>query len=386
MSIEVKEKLIDFANKIGIDKIGFTSADPFWELKDILIRHRELGYESGFEERDIDKRVDPKLTMKDAKSIIAIAIAYPTKISEPLKSSKGMYRGFVARSAWGIDYHLILREKMKVLGEYLKSLVPDAKYVYMTDTGVLSDHAVAQRAGIGWIGKNSLLITPEYGSYVYLGEIITNVELPSDTPLKEQCGECNRCLTTCPTKAIVSPKQVNSKKCLSYLTQTKVFLDERWMEKLGNRLFGCDTCQQVCPKNKGINYTHHEQTLPEPELAKPLLKPLLTIKNKEFKNTWGKSAASWRGKKPIQRNAIIGLAHFKDVTALPQLIQLLMEDNRSTIRQTAAWAIGRIGGNKAKEGLQMAKNKENDTKVLQEIVKSLKMLSNQEILDSQKSE
>ncbi|KXG42783.1 tRNA epoxyqueuosine(34) reductase QueG [Tepidibacillus decaturensis] len=380
MNEKLKQKVIDYAQQIGIDKIGFTSAEPFRELEKILHRHRELGYESGFEEKDIDKRVNPKFTLKNAKSIIAIAIAYPSKIPQPPKGVEGEYRGFVARLAWGIDYHLILQEKLNQLGIYLKQMVPDAEYVAMTDTGVLSDHAVAERAGIGWIGKNSLLITPEFGSYVYLGEMITNISFPEDHPMENQCGDCTRCLDACPTQAIVQAGQVNAKRCLSYITQRKDMLEEELMEKLGNRLYGCDTCQIVCPKNKGINFGHQEKTLPNPELAKPLLKPLLTISNKEFKETWRQTAAAWRGKKPIQRNVIIALAHFKDKTALPLLKDLLINDERPVIRQTSAWSLGKIGGKEVEEILLQAKIKEKDDKVLQEIIRSLNKLANEGIL------
>lgn len=379
MSEDIKTKLIEYSKKIGIDKIGFTSAEPFSNLKDILFKHRELGYESGFEESDIEKRVNPHLSLTGAKSIIAIAIAYPSKIDSNPKSSEGSYRGFVARSGWGKDYHSILQEKLHLFGTYLKQLVPDAEYVYMTDTGVLSDHAVAERAGIGWIGKNSLLLTEEFGSYVYLGEMITNIEFAEDNPMENLCGECTKCIDACPTSAIVNPNQIHAKKCLSFVTQRKDMLEEFYMEKLGNRLYGCDTCQVVCPYNKGINFTHQEDALPNPELAKPLLKPLLKISNKEFKETWNKTASGWRGKKTIQRNAIIGLAHFKDKSALPDLEEILRNDNRPMIRQTAAWAIGKIGGSDAEEILETMKFKEKDSNVLDEITKSLNKLKNRDI-------
>jgi len=342
---ELKQKVIEYAKSIGIDKIGFTTADPFYGLKDILQNHRVLNYESGFEEKDLDKRINPQLTLTSAKSIIAIAIAYPSKVPNPPKSKAAEYRGFVARSAWGKDYHHVLQEKLEQLALFLKQLQLSTEYVYMTDTGVLSDHAVAERAGIGWIGKNSLLLTPEFGSYVYLGELITNIEFPPDLPMENQCGDCTRCIDACPTQAIVQPGQVNAKICLSYITQRKDLLEEHWMEQLGNRLYGCDTCQIVCPKNKGINATHQEVIQPDPQLAKPLLKPLLSITNKEFKRSWGPTAAGWRGKKPIQRNAIIALAHFKDKTALPLLEELLLTDERPMIRQTVAWAITKIKEN-----------------------------------------
>lgn len=374
MNAEIKEKLIQYSKKIKIDKIGFTSAQSFENLKPVLENHRQLGYESGFEEKDIEKRVNPKLTLENAKSIIAIAVVYPSKMIKPPKSESGSYRGFVSRSAWGIDYHSILMERLNQLGLYLKKVVPEAKYIAMADTGVLSDHAVAERAGIGWIGKNSLLVTPEYGSYVYLGELVTNIEFPVDQPMENKCGDCMKCLEICPTKAIVNPGQVNAKLCLSYVTQRKDMLEEYYMEKLGNRLYGCDSCQTVCPYNRGVYFDHQQETLPDRDLAKPLLKPLLSISNKDFQTTWGKTAAAWRGKKPIQRNAIIGLAHFKDRSSLPELQKLLTNDERPMIRRTAAWAVGKIGGAQAGEILKTAKTNEKDQGVLQEIETAIKKL------------
>jgi len=386
MSEELKEQIIQFSKTIGIDKIGFTSANPFPELKELLKKHRELGYETGFEEKDLERRTNPQLLLENAKSIIAIAIAYPSKIKITPKNTEGEFRGIVSRSAWGMDYHHILRDKLTKLGEYLQKIVSSANYLVMTDTGALSDHAVAERAGIGWLGKNSLLLTPEFGSYVYLGELITNVQFPEEHPMENQCGDCTKCIDACPTQAIIQPGQLNGQRCLSYITQRKDMLEERWMEKLGNRIYGCDTCQQVCPKNKGINSIHQELTIPDPELAKPLLAPLLTISNKEFRQKWGPTAASWRGKKPIQRNAIIGLAHFKDQSSLSLLGELLYKDDRPVIRQTTAWSIGRIGGPLSEEILQNAKLSEKDEKVLEQINKSLNSLANQRIYGSPNEE
>ncbi|MCR8983141.1 MULTISPECIES: tRNA epoxyqueuosine(34) reductase QueG [Brevibacillus] len=375
---QIKETIQRYAAEIGIDKIGFTSADPFLELKDRLIVHREKGYESGFEEKDIDKRVYPELTLEGARSIIAIAIAYPSKMTNFPKSEPEAYRGILARSAWGLDYHHVLRDKLNQLADFIQTLEPDARLESMVDTGVLSDRAVAERAGIGWVGKNCSIITPEFGSYVYLGEMITNLPLPSDQPMEDQCGECTLCLDTCPTQALVQGGQLNSQRCVAFLTQVKNEIPEEFREKIGNRLYGCDTCQTICPKNKGMNFTHHPETLPDPELVKPLLKPLLTIGNKEFKARFGTSSAAWRGKKPIQRNAILGLAHFRDKSAIPDLIELLNKDSRPVIRGTSAWALGRIGGELAMDALELANLKEQDESVMQEIQKALKKLEDKE--------
>lgn len=374
----LKQQIIAAAPAMGIDKIGFASADPFLELKEILLRHRELGRESGFEEPDIDKRVDPRLSMPDARSIIAIAVAYPSKMENAPKSEPGAYRGILSRSAWGEDYHHVLRERLKRLEAFILERVPEARTEIMVDTGALSDRAVAERAGIGWVGKNCALITPEFGSWVFLGEMLTNLPFPPDTPVTESCGDCTVCIDACPTGALVGPGQLNSGNCISFLTQTKGFLEDEFKRKIGNRLYGCDTCQIVCPKNKGKNWTHHAEFAPDPEIAKPLLKPLLTMSNREFKEKFGRSAASWRGKKPIQRNAVIGLGHFRDRSAVPLLIDLLRQDPRPELRGTAAWALGRIGTGECRRALLEAKEREQDERVLAEIGRALLTVNEQE--------
>ncbi|MBO8173364.1 MAG: tRNA epoxyqueuosine(34) reductase QueG [Bacillaceae bacterium] len=370
----LKEALIQYAKQIGIDKIGFASADPFVELKERLIKHRELGYESGFEEKDLDRRTDPSLTMDDAKSIIAIAVAYPSRMKNPPQSRPGEYRGVLCRSAWGQDYHDVLRDRLEQLEHFLKERVPGVKTESMVDTGVLSDRAVAERAGLGWTGKNCSLITPEFGSWVYLGEMITNLPFPPDTPVEDGCGDCNICVEACPTGALVQGGQLDSQRCIAYVTQLKNFVPDEFREKIGNRLYGCDTCQQVCPKNRKVHFNHQKEFEPNPDIAKPLLKPLLSIGKKAFRETFGPTSAAWRGKKPIQRNAIIALAHFKDRSAVPDLIRLLEEDPREAIRGTAAWALGKIGGKQAEQALKKAKMKEKSSQVVDEIDKGLNML------------
>ncbi|MBP1157535.1 epoxyqueuosine reductase [Paenibacillus sp. PvP091] len=369
---QLKEELRAEAPRLGIDKIGFASADPFADLKDILLKHREKGYESGFEERDIEKRVDPSLTLNAPRSIISIAVAYPSKLKDPPRSEPGAYRGILSRSAWGTDYHHVLRNRLERLEQWIIERVPGAGTASMVDTGALVDRAVAERAGIGWVGKNCSVITPEWGSWVYLGELITNVPFPPDTPVTESCGDCTLCIDACPTGALVGPGQLNAQLCVSYLTQTKGLIeDDELKRKIGNRLYGCDTCQIVCPKNKGIHADHHPELEPDPELVKPLLQPLLFLSNREFKERFGTSAAAWRGRKPIQRNAILALGNFRDVTAVPDLIRLLRTDDRPEIRGTAAWALGRIGGAEALEALEAAMDKEQDEAARRELVKAL---------------
>jgi epoxyqueuosine reductase len=374
--VELQEQLIEYASSIGIDKIGFTTAAPFDELRNILRRQQELAYESGFEERNVDLRTNPIQLLPQAESIISIAVAYPSKMQNAPVGKKGERRGLFCRSSWGIDYHTALRDRLKKLEQWLIERVPDIHFKSMVDTGELVDRAVAERAGIGWVGKNCSIITPEFGSYVYLGELMTNIPFAPSTPIEDECGDCRLCIDVCPTGAIVAPGQLNAQRCISFLTQTKTMLPDDFRSKIGNRLYGCDTCQTVCPKNKGKANLIHEELMPDPELAKPLLQPLLKMSNKEFKTKFGHVSGAWRGKKPIQRNAILALAHFKEEAAVPDLIELMVKDERPVIRGTAAWAIGKINAEGATLALQQALQKEQDEEVLAEIHKGLALATN----------
>lgn len=370
---QLKQEIVDYSKKIGIDKIGFAAADVFGELKERLKRQQALGYQSGFEKGSIEERTEPGRLLPEAQSILSIAIAYPSRMTDNPKGTKQDRRGIFCRASWGTDYHVILKERLEKLAAFINEKVPEASTKSMVDTGELSDRAVAERAGIGFSGKNCSIITPEFGSYVYLGELMTNIPFTPDSPVEDSCGDCRKCLDACPTGALVQGGQLNAQRCLSFLTQTKGFLEDEFRVELGNRVYGCDTCQQVCPKNKKMDFHLHPETEPDPEAAKPKLKPMLRISNREFKDTFGHMSGSWRGKKPIQRNAMIALAHFKDETAVDELIAVMNDDPRPVIRGTAAWTLGKIGTEAAIAAITSAKEKEADDQVLFEMDKGLSM-------------
>lgn len=369
--LSFKEEMVAAATGLGIDKLGITSAEPFLELKERLIRHREEGFESGFEEPDLDLRTEPTRLLPEARSILSIAVAYPSKLKGAPVSEPGKRRGILSRSAWGEDYHQALRRRMEKLTEWILLRVPNAKVLSMVDTGALSDRAVAERAGVGWSGKNCSTLTPEWGSWVYLGEILTDLPLQPDKPLMDSCGDCTICIDACPTGALVGPGQLNAQKCISFVTQTKGIVEDEMMVKIGNRLYGCDTCQIVCPINRKIDSRHHTELLPDPEIAKPLLRPLLFMGNREFREKFGSGSAAWRGRKPIQRNALIALGNFRDSESVPDIAKVLREDSRPVLRATAAWALGRIGSAEAIEALQKALTSESDTDVTNAIERAI---------------
>lgn len=341
----LKADIIAASKELGIDKIGFTSAEPFNHLKSSLEEQKSKGHTSGFEHPNIDERLNPELIFDKPKSIISIALAYPTRLTKKPESIPGERRGSFARASWGTDYHDILRERLGKLIEFITeqaTVSDELTFKPMVDTGELIDVAVAQRAGLGFIGKNGLLITEEFGSYVYLGEIITNIPFEPDNPMASKCGECTRCIDLCPTDALIGDGRMNAKKCLSYQTQTKDMMPLEYRSKIRTVIYGCDICQQVCPFNKGKDFHIHPEMEPDPESVNPLLTPMLTISNKEFKSQFGELAGSWRGKKPLQRNAIIALANAKQFSAVPKLLQVIDEDIRPVIRATAIWAVAEL--------------------------------------------
>src|SRR5699024_608572 len=221
---QLKDDIIEYSKEIGIDKIGFTTADVFSELKERLKQQQKLGYQSGFEKGTVQERTEPDKLLPEAQSIISIAIAYPTRIKNPQKNTKENRRGIFCRASWGVDYHFVLRDRLEKLTQFIKDRMPSLQSKLMVDTGELSDRAVAERAGIGFSGKNTAIITEEFGSFVYLGEVITNIPFVPDTPVEDSCGDCTICMDACPTGALVQGGQLNAQQCLAYLTQTKDFL------------------------------------------------------------------------------------------------------------------------------------------------------------------
>lgn len=336
---DLKQQIISIAKSVGISKIGFTTADNFDYLKASLIQSQEDGTNSGFEHKNIDERVNPKLLLDNAKTIISIAVAYPNKLPEMPKKST-YKRGKFSPSSWGIDYHDILTEKMSKLAQAISELTDEFDHKAMVDTGALVDTAVARRAGIGFIGKSGLVISKEFGSYMFLGELITNLDIEPDEPVDYGCGDCDRCVTFCPTEALNGDTTMNAKRCLSFQTQTTGMIDEEFRIKTKSILYGCDICQIVCPYNKGIENT--SQTPIDPELAYPELQPFIRLTNKEFKEKFGEIAGSWRGKNVLQRNAIYVLANLNDKTAIPLLEEIAANPQNAVHQEAAQWALEKL--------------------------------------------
>ncbi|MDH6363341.1 epoxyqueuosine reductase [Enterococcus sp. PF1-24] len=373
MVLSLKEKIIAESQRLGIDKIGFATAEPFLHLEESLEMQKKLGHTSGFEHPNIEERIYLEKTFANPQSIIAIALAYPTKAH--FEVPRDEKRGQFARASWGQDYHAILQEKLAALVNFIKAqgelleAKNDWQFKIQVDTGEMVDVAAAQRAGLGFIGKNGLLITEEFGSFVYLGTIVTNIKFAADTPVTKGCGDCQRCIQACPTKALLGDGCMNAQNCLSYQSQTKDFVPVAFRKKMRNVIYGCDICQLVCPYNQGKDFHFHPAMEPQVDEVFPKLQPMLTITNKEFQQQFGHLAGSWRGKKTLQRNALITLTNLGDFSALPTIVHCT-KDSRPVIRGTAIWGIGKLGRKEPEIYLELLaelKKKETEASVLAEI-------------------
>ncbi|MBZ2152897.1 tRNA epoxyqueuosine(34) reductase QueG [Streptococcus cristatus] len=361
--MNIKEEIIKLSKEIGISKIGFTTADDFAYLEKSLRLSVEEGRNSGFEHKNIEERIKPKLSLASAKTIISIAVAYPHKLKQ--QPQKTAYkRGKFTPNSWGLDYHYVLQDKLDRLAKGIEELTADFEYKGMVDTGALVDTAVARRAGIGFIGKNGLVISKEFGSYMFLGELITNLDIEPDQPVDYDCGDCNRCVTACPTSCLIGDGTMNAKRCLSFQTQDKGVMDLEFRKKIKTVIYGCDICQICCPYNKGLD--NPLATEIDPELAHPELLPFLELSNGQFKEKFGHIAGSWRGKNILQRNAIIALANANDRSAIPKLLEIIDKGQNPVHIATAIWALSQLVREANPEMIEMILAVKNPTEAIKE--------------------
>ena len=289
-----KNNLKEFCTSIGLKCVGIAGVGPYDTLEKI-IKHRLLnGHVTGMEESIVENRINPKLTMDNAKSIIVCA--FPYYIGEKENSNLSKY-------CYGKDYHMVAKLKLQVINDYLLENIKGFEGEIFVDNGPLVDRHLALISGIGYFGINNNIITDEYGSYVFIGYIINNYEFYPDEPSPKTCIKCGKCVEYCPGNALLGNYEMNPKRCLSYLTQKKEELteEERRALKSNGKIFGCDICQDVCPHNKKISKTDIEEFMVD-LIEKLDYEEISKISNKEFKRIYGDRAFSWRGKNIIKRN------------------------------------------------------------------------------------
>ncbi len=296
---EIKE----YAKELGIHKIGITNVTPLDEdgkkLKEWLAR----GYHGSMDwmNRNIEKRIDIKNILPDAVSVISVALNYYTPHAHKSTTDTGK----ISRYAWGDDYHDILTPKLYKLLEWIKNKFPTAEGKVYVDTGPVLEKIWAQKAGIGWQGKHTNIISKEYGSWIFLGEIIINIELEYDVPALDHCGTCMLCIDACPTDAITEPYVLDAAKCISYLTiEHKGAIDSSLAHQFDGWLYGCDICQDVCPWNhKFSEPTNVVQFEPREKNIQPTLEEIENLTEDNFKKKYKGSAMKRTKLVGLQRNA-----------------------------------------------------------------------------------
>lgn len=354
------------AEKLGIDIIGFASCEPFIEVEDILRDREKKGYLSGFEEQDVEKRIYPHRLMENCKTFISAGISYG---AEDRCGNNGCT---ISMCSWGTDYHTVLRNKLNSLGEFIKNKFNCDAGIFV-DTGPIVEREAARRAGIGFVGKNCSVINPRYGSFIFLGEIITDLFVEPDSPMDDGCGDCDICVKACPTGALCAPYTVNAKKCISYLTQSKNISPEDY-RKIGRSIYGCDVCQRVCPKNKVRETGNHEEFMPEEWNMHPDPYAILNGSKKDFENTFKKTSSGWRGRKILQRNALISLGNSKgsEKEKAAEQIKKFLEDERKDIRMTAVIALHNLLGEESMSLIARVLDNERDEDNRKGILRILK--------------
>lgn len=321
-----KNKIKTKFNKLGFDLIGFTEPKIKNELsKNFKKRYKKDDLPS-FVHHDIGSILEPKKEAPWANTIIVLGLSYA---SSKVQNTDG----FISRYARGIDYHQVMEQKIQKGIEVLKNTFKNLEHSYYIDNGPVLEKALAQQAGLGWIGKNSLLINEKYGSYIFLGEIFINKKLSIDQPAANKCGNCTLCRDNCPTDSLETPYYLNYRTCRSNLTQEKGILNDKQEELIGNCIWGCDNCQEACPFNKEIPKDLHFEF--DPKIRGNII-DILNYDRKDFPKKWLNSALSWRGMRVIQRNALISLINL-DIKKeyYRKVIIKKMKDNSPILRYYA---------------------------------------------------
>ena len=351
------------ALRLGFFKVGITPVRPLpWsEQLDAWLdedRHGEMAYLS----LQAAKRKEPGLVLRNARSMVILAMNYfssPELADDPLK-------GRISRYAWGEDYHKIVGKNLERLRESIEQAAPGVSALTYVDTGPIMEKVWGAQSSLGWMGKHSNLITREQGSWFFIGTILLDLELAYDNPEQDFCGTCTSCISACPTGAIVAPYVVDARLCISYLTiELRGAIPLAMRPLIGNRIFGCDDCQEVCPWNRFAAETPEHGFRPRSGNHMHELQALVGITKSEFDERFKGSPIKRAGRDGFVRNVVVALGNSRSPEALPALERAL-HDESALVRAHAAWALRQIPGDDAKKVLEAARRTETDPVVLEE--------------------
>ncbi len=315
-------------------------------------------------ERDPARRADPRRVVASAKTVLVVSRSYFTDL--PVAESPR--DGRISRYAWGAEYHDVMGAAIKRLYARIEELMPGASGRYYVDTGPVMEKAWAEVSGLGWIGKHTNVIQVGTGSWFFLGAIVLDCELPVPKPAPDHCGSCVACIDACPTGAIVAPYVLDARRCISYLTiEHRGAIDREFRADIGNRVFGCDDCQEVCPWNRFAQLGDSARPfMPAPgRQAAPLLE-LFALSVDEFRERFRRSPVKRAKYEGFRRNVAIALGNSADPSAVGALARAL-DDVSAIVRGHSAWALGRLGGSNARTALREALVTESDPWVRDEI-------------------
>ncbi|HLC05012.1 MAG TPA: tRNA epoxyqueuosine(34) reductase QueG [Anaerolineales bacterium] len=367
---ELTEKVKTEALRLGFDLVGVTGPEPPPHL-DVFERwldagrHGEMTYLAT--ERSRERREDPKRILPECQSILIVG-ANCRGGAPRLENG----RARIAAYAQGNDYHLVLVDRLQPLVAYIHDLsgLKELQYRVYTDTGPILERELAQRAGIGWIGKNTCLINPKLGSYFLLAEILLGVRLVPDPPFSaDHCGSCTRCIQACPTNCILPDRTLDATRCISYLTiEVKGTIPEDLRPSIGDWMFGCDICQEVCPWNVRFSEPTSDPSFqPRPGLMDPRPEEFLGLSSDSWKYGLAQTALVRPRRRGLVRNAAIVAGNQRLPDRVGPLSAVLLDDPDPIVRAHAAWALGRISGPEADATLLLAQASEQDHQVLAEI-------------------
>ncbi len=371
LSAQIKEA----AQRLGFELVGISPMRPAPHEQSFAQWLREgLAGNLDYMQRTESLRRDPRELVPWAVSIISVGMNYYSGYSRPVESSEP--RGWISRYAWGDDYHNVMKGKLEALlesiGQFRDGNIQGKAFV---DSGPVLERDFAGIAGLGWIGKNTHLISPKKGSWFFLGELFVDLPLAYDRPIRDRCGRCDLCLKACPTGAFVGPYVLDARRCISYLTiELKDWMPRSLRPLVGNHIFGCDICQEVCPYNVKALPTAEIAFQPRSGLHAPELIAFLSLSEAEFRQRFRASPILRAKRRGFLRNVAVALGNLKALDAVPALIRSL-DDEESVVRGHVAWALGQIGSQTALDPLRRRLRAENDADVQEELRQAIGILS-----------